>query len=139
MSREKEKEGKTGFHEHSGAKDICYRAPLNWQHLQIFGWICILLGQILTLMDHAVQMDGNLEQRFALWRTVLPYVTELAVPMLLVSNFARILNHSEDYKKQLLRNGLAMLAVAAGYILVTQYYVLGTLKLVAEDESQVLP
>ena len=37
-----EKKKRRKFHEFTAENDIRYRAPLNYQHFQLLGWICVV-------------------------------------------------------------------------------------------------
>ena len=64
---------------------------------------------------------------------------DLALPLLLIANFARILGNSEGYGQQLLRNGVAMLGVFAVFNLAFYHFFVGSFKLVSAKPDEVMP
>ena len=108
MGKEKNvKKRRVRLHEASAENDIKYRGPLSYQHFQIFGWICIVLSVVLIMLKFAMKADQELARDAGTIVSVLEYITSLSLPFLLIANFSRILNNSEGYKKQIIRNGSA--------------------------------
>ena len=140
MAKEKnEKRKRIRLHEATAENDIKYRGPLSYQHFQIFGWLCIVLSVVLMLLKLAAKADEGLAKDTATLVTVLEYITSLSLPFLLIANFSKILNNSEGYKKQLIRNGAAAVGLGlAVYIFFSRYVVSAAGKLV-EDPENVLP
>ena len=99
------------LHEQGAHNDIKYSGPLSFQSFQILGWSCIVLTVVMKLMTVAVKVNPVDAERFSSIANVISYIAELSLPFLLMANFSRILNNTEGYKKQLLRNGGAMLAI----------------------------
>lgn len=125
------------LHEVDLGRDIRYRGPLSYREFMILGWLCIVLGQALRMMNLGVLANGALAGRFAAPMTVLQFVTDMSLPLLLLANFARILNKSRSYRSQLIVNGAAMLGFAALFLLVFNHYVIGTVSVFATDRAQV--
>jgi hypothetical protein len=133
------KKSRVRLHEASVENDIKYRGPLSYQHFQIFGWLCIVLSVALMMLKLGAKADESLARDTADLITVLEYLTSLSLPFLLIANFSRILNNSEGYKKQLIRNGAAAVGLGlAVYIFFNRYVVSAAGKLV-EDPENVLP
>jgi len=127
------------LHEVSINEDIGYRGPLSYQHFQMLGWLCIVLSVVLAMLKLGCNFDKGLMNGTADLRTVLEYVVSLSLPFLLIANFSKILNNAEGFKKQLILNGaaaLAIFAVSAGFF--SRYVVGATGKLVSDPED-VLP
>ena len=127
------------LHEIAIHEDIRYRGPLNYQHFQMLGWLCIVLTVLSGMLALGGKFDEGLAQRTAGLSTVLAYVTDLSLPFLLIANFSKILNNSEGYRKQLIKNGAAALAiftVSAGFF---SRYVVGTTGKLVTDPEDVLP
>ena len=54
MGRKKtaaQKAPRSKWHEHTAEKDIRYRGPLNYQHFQILGWLCIVVSQVGLILS----------------------------------------------------------------------------------------
>ncbi len=134
MARKRKK-----LHEMTIQEDIRYKGLLNYQHFQIFRWLCIVLEVLSGMLSLGAKLDEGLAKETAGLQSVLAYVTGLSLPFLLISNFSKILNNSEGYKKQLIKNSaaaLAIFAVSAGFF--SRYVVGATGKLVTDPED-VLP
>ena len=132
--------GKRGkLHEVSISEDIRYRGPLNYQHFQMLGWLCIVLTVVMALLVQAGKMDAGLARDTGGLVSILDYVTSLSLPFLLIANFSKILSNAEGYRKQLLTNGCAALAifvVSAGFF---SRYVFGALGNLVTDPENIVP
>ena len=126
---------RTKFHEHGLHDDIKYKGVLSFQGFQVLGWFCITITVVMTLMKVAVKINPNDAQRFAGIGDIISYIAEMSLPFLLMANFARILNNTEGYKKQLLRNGGATLALVLVFLVFFNRYIVGTIGLLLEDSS----
>ena len=104
------------LHEVTAADDIRYRGPLSYQGFQALGWACIVASVLR-----------------------LTYLVPLPLPFLLIANFSRILNNSEGYKKQLLRNSLAAAAIYGISWLFFSRYVVGLASQVVKQPEQLQP
>lgn len=137
----KQKEGKKriGLHEYGAHNDIKYRGPLSYQEFQILGWLCIATLAIILLIKLGVRIDKNLIDRLAGPASALDYIAKLSLPFLLIANFAKILNNSEGYKTQLVRNGAAFAAIALVFLVFFNRYIIGALALVSKEPNQVMP
>ena len=128
------------LHEMTIQEDIRYKGLLNYQHFQMFGWLCIVLSVVSGMLSLGAKLDEGLAKETAGLLGVLVYVTGLSLPFLLIANFSKILNNSEGYKKQLIKNSAAALvvfAVSAGFF--SRYVVGATGKLVSDPEDVLLP
>lgn len=127
------------LHEVSINEDIRYKGPLSYLHFQMLGWLCIVLTALSLMLALAAKLDENLAKETAGLSGILVYVTDMSLPFLLIANFSKILNNSEGYKKQLIKNGaaaLAIFAVSAGFF---SRYVVGTAGKLVTDPEDVLP
>jgi len=127
------------FHEHGLHDDIRYSGPLSFQTFQILGWLCIVLAAVMALMKVGVRLNPNDTQKLAAVRMIIEYFADLSLPFLLIANFARILNNSEGYRKQLLRNGGAMAAIAVVFLIFFNRYVIGTVGLLLQNPADAQP
>lgn len=123
------------FHEHGLHDDIKYKGVFSFQSFQVLGWICITIAVVMALMKVAVRVNPDDAQRFLGIADVISYIAEMSLPFLLMANFARILNNSEGYKKQLLRNGGAAAGIALVFLIFFNRYIVGTVGLLLEDAS----
>ena len=123
------------FHEHGLHDDIKYKGVFSFQSFQVLGWICITVAVVMALMNVAVRVNPEDAQRFLGIADVISYIAEMSLPFLLMANFARILNNSEGYKKQLLRNGGAAAGIALVFLIFFNRYIVGTVGLLLEDAS----
>ena len=115
------------IHEVTAENDIRYLGPLNYQHFQMLGWLCIVATAAVVLITLGAKMDASVETSLGGVKDVLKWVGTLSLPFLLIANFARILNNSEGYRKQLIKNGAAMASIALGAILLLYRYVVGVM------------
>lgn len=127
------------LHEVSISEDIGYRGPLSYLHFQMLGWLCIVLTVVLAMIELGSRFDEGLMKSTAGLQFFLKYFTSLSLPFLLIANFSKILNNDEGFKKQLIRNGaaaLAIFAVSAGFF---SRYVVGAAGKLVTDPEDVLP
>ena len=91
------------IHEVTAENDIRYQGPLNYQHFQMLGWMCIVASAAIVLITLGSKMDSSLETQFGGMKSMLEWIGSLSLPFLLIANFAKILNNSEGYRKQLIK------------------------------------
>ena len=127
------------FHERGAHDDIKYSGPLSFQSFQILGWSCIVITVVMALMKIAMKVNPNDTQRFQTINEIISYIAELSLPFLLMANFARILNNTEGFRKQMLRNGGAMAAIFLGFMIFFNRYVVGTVGLLLQDPKDAYP
>ena len=121
------------LHEQGTHNDIKYSGPLSFQSFQILGWLCITVTVVMALMKIAMKVNPGDTQRFAPIREVIEYFAMMSLPFLLMANFSRILNNTEGYRKQLIRNGGAAAAIFAAFIIFFNRYIVGTVGLLLKD------
>ena len=127
------------LHEQGTHNDIKYSGPLSFQAFQILGWSCIVITVIMALMKIAMKVNPNDTQRFVTINQIISNFAELSLPFLLMANFARILNNTEGFRKQLLRNGGAMAGIFLVFIVFFNRYVVGTVGLLLQDPKEAYP
>ena len=127
------------LHEQGVHNDIRYSGPLSFQSFQILGWSCIVVTVTMALMKIAMKMNPADTERFAAISDVISYIAEMSLPFLLMANFARILNNTDGYKKQLLKNGGAMAALFLVFMIFFNRYVVGTVGLLLQDSKEAYP
>ena len=107
-----EKKPRRRWHERTAEQDIRYRGPLNYRHFQILGWLCIVVSQVVLILNLGERM-GRLPESYAQLQMPLTFISFLSLPFLLLANFAQIMNGRTSYKTLLLKNFCA----AAGIVL----------------------
>ena len=117
------------WHERSVNKDIRYRGPLNYQHFQILGWLCIAAAQLVLILGLADRFH-MLPARYAGLQDPARVMSWLALPFLLIANFAQIMNGQKSYKTLLIRNLCAAAAIWAGYAFFLHRYIIGTVDVI---------
>ena len=127
------------LHEQGAHNDIKYSGPLSFQSFQILGWSCIVVTVTMVLMKIAMKMNPADTERFAAINDIISYIAEMSLPFLLMANFARILNNTDGYKKQLLKNGGAMAAIFVVFMIFFNRYVVGTVGLLLQDSKEAYP
>ncbi len=133
------KKPRTKFHEYTAANDMKYKGPLNYQSFQLFGWICIVLAVVAGLINAGASIDPELEKQIGKIGTILSWIASLSLPFLLMANFSKILANKEGYKKQLLRNGGASLAIFIVTIVMGSRYFIGTVEQIVTPKEEVVP
>ncbi len=136
MEKENGKRKKFLLHEFRKGDDIKYRGPLNYQHFQMAGWICIVMiitAMLMRVGNRVGTTKGQLSDALYIVETI----ASMALPFLLLANFAEILNNRIGYKKLLIKNGLAMLGIAGVFWFFYFRYVLGTLTMISNDPESV--
>ena len=127
------------LHEQGVHNDIKYSGPLSFQSFQILGWSCIVVTVAMALMKIAMKVNPADTERFAAINDIISYIAEMSLPFLLMANFARILNNTDGYKKQLLKNGGAMAAIFVVFMIFFNRYVVGTVGLLLQDSKEAYP
>ena len=140
MAKEQDKKRKrVKLYEHTAENDIRYRGPLNYQHFQLLGWLCIAASVALAELQAGITFDPGLTDRFSRIIPVLEYVAGLSLPFLLLANFSKILNNAEGYRKQLIRNGACAAAIFAACVLFFGRYMIGSVQKLVTDPWDVEP
>ena len=119
-----------------GREDMHYRGPLSYRAFKILGWLCIALAQVVVLLNINMSMDPSSKEMFETPAMIMKSVSQLSVPFFLVANFSIILNATEGYHRQLIRNLLISLAIAAFSILVYRRYILGIGQMIFPNEAE---
>lgn len=117
------------WHERTADKDIRYRGPLNYQHFQILGWLCIAATQLVLILGLANKMN-MLPARYAGLQEPARVMSWLALPFLLIANLAQIMNGQKSYKSLLIKNFCAAAAIWAGYAFLLHRYIVGTVDVI---------
>lgn len=139
LEKNLEKKQKTKFHEFTAENDMKYRGPLNYQHFQILGWACIVAAVGAAVITLGGNVDPGVTAQFGGIGSVLSFIASLALPFLLTASFARLLNNAEGYKKLLLINGGAALAIFAASMLFGGRYFIGILQNIVVQREEVVP
>ena len=126
---QREKTPRRKWHERIGEKDIRYRGPLNYQHFQILGWLCIVASQALLVLNLGAKL-GKLPASYAGLTEPLTYMSWLSLPFLLIANFAQIMNGQKSYRILLIKNFCAAGAIWGIYAFFLNRYVIGTIDVI---------
>ena len=129
------------LHEYSAEHDIRYKGPLSYQGLMALGWLMIVFTAVRILLSALTvsKQDPQLIHTIGPFVTVLEYLTGFSVPLMLIANFARIMNNDGEYKNLLLSNGIAAAAVFGATWLFFSRYAVGTLSMAVTEPEQVMP
>ena len=117
------------WHERTLDKDIRYRGPLNYQHFQILGWLCIVASQAVLILSIGDKM-GKLPESYVKLQEPLTYLSWLSLPFLMIANFAQIMNGQKSYKTLLLKHFGAAAGIFAVYTLILYRYILGMINMI---------
>ena len=126
MAGKRTRKPRKKFHELTVHDDIKYLGPLSYREFKILGWFCIVLSQVVILMNFAGKFNPDFAAEIAGRRSVLTFVSNLSLPMLLFSNFAIILSNKSGYKKQLITYGGLVVGIFLLYVLFFHHFILGT-------------
>ena len=108
-------------------KDIRYLGPLSYREFKILGWLCLSCTAIVMMMNLATKVNSSMTERFSSGITFFSGVSQLALPFMLLSNFTRILNNDDGYKRQLILNGAFAAVVFVLYYMFFYHFLLGSL------------
>ena len=137
---EKEKKKRTKFHEFTAENDMKYRGPLNYQHFQILGWACIVAAVAAAIINLGGKLVGErVMDRFGTIGSILSFMSQFSLPLLLIASFSRILNSNDGGKKMLLINGGAAVGIIAVTLLLGSRYFIGILKQIIAPAEKVVP
>ncbi len=126
MEKDKAKTKRKKLHEFTAADDIKYLGPISYREFRIIGWLCIIFAQVVILMGFAGKFNPDFALKIAGRRSVLTFVSNLSLPLLLFSNFAIILSNKNGYKKQLISYGGLVVGIFLLYVLFFHHFILGT-------------
>ena len=125
----RKKNGKIRLHALTLEEDLKYRGPLSYREFKIFGWLCIVIAQIIILMRLGIKVNPQgLEGRLSGWMDFLSWISPLALPFLLMSNFAVMLDNRKSYKSLIMTNALMMLGMFLMFILLFYHFMIGSLE-----------
>ncbi|MGX8703986.1 MAG: hypothetical protein ACSW8H_06005, partial [bacterium] len=125
------------IHERSAVNDIRYRGPLSYRHLRILGWICIFISQIALLLSLAGTYSPELEAKIGPAQDVLSFIASQSVTLLLLANFAIILNARGRYRILFALYGGVCVILFLLVALFFEYYGLGIVSLILGDSRDV--
>ncbi|MBQ9385108.1 MAG: hypothetical protein IJT87_12835 [Ruminiclostridium sp.] len=105
-------------------KDIRYRGPLSYRWLKLLGWVCIVLSQVAIVEGLKLNVCGT-ANGFFLNETVMSFITPSALPLLLISIFAYLLQKRDNYKNTIMIYGVLSLVICGLFVLIYARYILG--------------
>ena len=130
---------KIRIHEVTAENDIRYRGPLSFQHFMALGWACIVLAQVVVILKLGGRLDQSIAEGTAEFLPTLDSIADFSLPFLLIATFAQILDTSNGYRKQLIKNFGAAAGICGLYYLFFYHYLIGGMEALITDPSQVLP
>ena len=123
------KNGKIRLHALTSEQDLRYRGPLSYRDFKIIGWICIILAQVIVMMKLGVKVNSAaVGDRLNGWMSFLDWLAPLALPFLLMSNFAVMLDNRKSYRNLILTNAALMLSMFLLFVLFFYHFVIGSLE-----------
>jgi len=122
---EETKKRRKKLHDVSLEKDIKFRGPLSYRHLKIIGWLCIAAAQAKLVLSLAQEYLQNTIAIPDVITAILEIMISLIIPLFLLSNFSRILDSRDGYRRQILVNGLTAAVIAVLFIFFYYHYVVG--------------
>ncbi len=117
-------------------QDLRYRGPLSYRAFKILGWACIVCSQVVVLLTLESKLDPTMTDILQGPISTLNGFAELALPFLLLANFALILNHSEGYGSQIRKYVILNVLVIAVSVFLFSRYAVGTVAIVTQDRAQ---
>ena len=136
QEKKKEKKKRLKLHELPQLEDIRYRGVFSFQSFQLIGWLCIWIGQVTAVIGLAMRLAPGEAQGLMTPALVGMNVANMALPFLLIANFAIILGNPEKIRLQIAKHGAAMLGIAALYILGTRRYLTGSFVILGETPEK---
>ena len=135
-----EKKKRVKFHEFTAENDIKYKAPLNYQHFQILGWACIVAAVAAGVISLGGKVAGEgVIRQYGKIGSVLSFISQFSLPLLLMASFARLLNNTDNCRKLLMINGGAALGIFVVTIFIGSRYFIGILQKILVPTDQVVP
>ena len=135
-----EKKKRVKFHEFTAENDIKYKAPLNYQHFQILGWACIVAAVAAGVITLGGKVAGEgVIRQYGKIGSVLSFISQFSLPLLLMASFARLLNNTDNCRKLLMINGGAALGIFVVTIFIGSRYFIGILQKILVPTDQVVP
>jgi hypothetical protein len=116
-------------------QDIRYRGPLSYRAFKLLGWACIVLSQVVVLLTLESKLDPTMTDILVRPIATCSALSSLALPFLLIANFALILNHSEGYASQIRKYTILVVIVLAVSVLLYSRYIVGTAAILTEDRA----
>ena len=126
------------LHEISLDTDIKYVGPLSEREFRILGWICLIFIQISILMRAGVSLNPALATRFSKYEGMVSIISEMALPFLLMANFAAILNNTEKSTEQLFLNLIFSVIFGGLFLLIFYHYGVGFISIFSRDKAVAL-
>lgn len=107
--RERRKRKRERMFNVTTANDIRYKPPLSYRHFKLIAWLLLVLTQLQLVMEKFYS-DGTSSVGHKAVSFVVGTFAGFAVPLLLISCLAIIMNGHDNYKLMLVKNaGLAVL------------------------------
>ena len=128
---------KLKWNEHPIRDDIRYHGPLTYRHFKIIGWLLFVVKMIIPPLKLAAKAAPAAAEALAVPLSIMELVAPLSVFFLLIASMSQLLV-KQDYKKQMLVNGGAALAIVLVFELLYHRYIVGSVDAFVEDRAQTL-
>ena len=132
--RKNKKHRRRQLHDINAENDMRYRGPLSYRGLKIIGWLSIIFSQLVFVLNIGRQVSGSTEPLF-LGDVGNALLSSLGLPLLLISNFAILLNGRSRYKQLLIINGSIASGLTILYLILYKRYALGLVAINAGNEG----
>ena len=123
-------------------QDIKYRGPLSYRGIRVIAWICIILSQIAIVLGlfsrYKASIDPEASQRLAVWNTILSNIGEASISLLLVANFALILQSREHIIILVFSHLISFIALYLLFMLFYKRYLYGFFYYIFKDSAQAM-
>ena len=119
--------------------DISYQGIMSYRGLMILGWLCVVVAVAEGLLNLGVKINQTIALRVGDLNSVLSYLAALALPFLVIVDYSRVLNNTDDYKKPLVRSAIPAVAIVVLSFVFMRRYMIGTVETLATDPSDALP
>lgn len=116
---------KPKWNQHAIDDDIAFRGPLNYRHFKIIGWMLFVMRLTIPLIKLGMKADPSLSDAMSVPLGIMEVFAPLSVFFLLIASFSQLLV-KQDYKEQLLKNGVAALVIIVVFELLYHRYLVGT-------------
>ena len=116
---------KVKWNQHAIDDDIDYLGPLSYRHFKIIGWLLFVMKMLMPPLSLIAKVDPGSAEALALPLGAMQLVTPLSVFFLLIASFSQLLI-KKDYKRQMITNGGAALAIILVFNILFHRYIVSS-------------
>ena len=132
-----ERKPRVKWNQHAIDDDIKYRGPLSYRHFKIIGWLLFVLKMLIPPLKLAVKAAPAAAEVLATPLSIMELIAPLSVFFLLIASMSQLLVKG-NYKKQMLVNGGAALAIIVFFELIYHHYIVGYVDAFIESRPETL-